>query len=77
MITHHDRVESPCVRNCCLNSDNICLGCFRSLHEIMHWAAADDVLRNEFLANAARRRLRIGSGASGAADTPNIQDYDS
>ncbi|WP_156302871.1 DUF1289 domain-containing protein, partial [Methylogaea oryzae] len=24
----------PCVRNCCLDSTDICLGCFRALAEI-------------------------------------------
>ena len=27
----------PCVRNCCLNEEDICLGCFRSLSEILSW----------------------------------------
>jgi predicted Fe-S protein YdhL (DUF1289 family) len=30
-------VESPCVRNCCLNADDICLGCLRHLSEITGW----------------------------------------
>jgi len=33
---------SPCVRNCCLDEDNICLGCFRSIEEIMRWANATE-----------------------------------
>jgi len=28
---------SPCVRNCCLNEDDICLGCFRHIDEIVAW----------------------------------------
>ncbi|WP_239649575.1 DUF1289 domain-containing protein [Methylocucumis oryzae] len=24
------KIDSPCVRNCCLNNDDVCLGCFRS-----------------------------------------------
>lgn len=27
----------PCVRRCCLDSHDICLGCFRSLEEIKAW----------------------------------------
>jgi predicted Fe-S protein YdhL (DUF1289 family) len=38
-------VLSPCVRNCCLNEDEICLGCFRSLSEITGWHQADDQQR--------------------------------
>lgn len=50
------RVPSPCVRNCCLNDDDICLGCFRSIEEITQWSAADDEQRRQFLINAAQRR---------------------
>lgn len=31
-------IKSPCVRNCCLDDDDICLGCFRSMPEIISWA---------------------------------------
>ena len=30
-------IESPCSRNCCLNQENICLGCFRHIDEIIAW----------------------------------------
>jgi predicted Fe-S protein YdhL (DUF1289 family) len=29
--------ESPCIRNCCLDENDICLGCHRSLNEITSW----------------------------------------
>jgi len=48
-------VSSPCVRNCCLDDNDICLGCFRSLDEITAWGGADDTRRREILACAARR----------------------
>nr|WP_035477397.1 DUF1289 domain-containing protein [Aliagarivorans taiwanensis] len=35
-------VESPCVRNCCLNEQDICLGCYRHIDEIVRWSAASD-----------------------------------
>ena len=34
-------LSSPCVRNCCLGKNDICLGCFRSLDEILLWGLAD------------------------------------
>ena len=37
-----DNLASPCVRNCCLDDDNVCLGCGRSLDEIVAWSTADD-----------------------------------
>ncbi|MCP3849041.1 MAG: DUF1289 domain-containing protein [Gammaproteobacteria bacterium] len=32
--------NSPCIRNCCLNEEDICIGCFRSIDEIMCWSAS-------------------------------------
>ena len=48
---------SPCVRNCCLNEEDICLGCFRSLSEIITWSEADAVERKSILEHAKKRRL--------------------
>ena len=48
--------ESPCVRNCCLNEDDICLGCFRALADITVWSQASDPLRCEILLLAEQRR---------------------
>ncbi|AEF98831.1 protein of unknown function DUF1289 [Methylomonas methanica MC09] len=56
MTEEAEKIPSPCVRNCCLNEQNICLGCFRSLDEICGWAQAHTQLRQQFLANAKLRR---------------------
>ncbi|MBI3917697.1 MAG: DUF1289 domain-containing protein [Betaproteobacteria bacterium] len=48
-------VPTPCVRNCCLDGDDICLGCYRSVSEIMHWSGASDEEKMEVL---IRCRLR-------------------
>jgi predicted Fe-S protein YdhL (DUF1289 family) len=53
-------VTSPCVRQCCLNEADICLGCFRSLEEIKQWTLVDDNTRQHFLVNAKRRRELTG-----------------
>ncbi|NOH80542.1 DUF1289 domain-containing protein [Vibrio sp. RE86] len=29
---------NPCIRHCCLDCDDICLGCFRTLEEILNWS---------------------------------------
>jgi uncharacterized protein len=57
-------VPSPCVRNCCLDDDLTCLGCFRSLDEIKEWGIADNHRRHIVLQNAKQRResyLRLRS----------------
>ncbi len=48
--------QSPCVRNCCLGDDLICLGCFRSLDEIKEWSTVDGERRRVILENARQRR---------------------
>jgi predicted Fe-S protein YdhL (DUF1289 family) len=47
--------QSPCIGNCCLDDDNTCLGCFRSLEEIKEWGVVDDQRRRVILQNAKLR----------------------
>ena len=46
----------PCIRNCCLDDDDICLGCFRSFEEIKFWGEANETERAEILKNAQQRK---------------------
>jgi predicted Fe-S protein YdhL (DUF1289 family) len=57
MTESQETVPSPCVRNCCLNEQDICLGCFRTLDEICGWSQADNQQRKQILANSAQRRI--------------------
>ncbi len=52
-----EMVESPCRRQCCLNDQDECLGCGRTLAEILEWGKADGVRRRE-ICMAAQQRLR-------------------
>lgn len=54
--TQQAKIESPCVRNCCLDDNDICLGCFRSVTEIKQWAVVDDGMRRVFIDNAIARK---------------------
>jgi predicted Fe-S protein YdhL (DUF1289 family)/MOSC domain-containing protein YiiM len=49
-------VPSPCVRNCCLDGNDICLGCHRSLAEILSWSKAGDDEKRAILARSRKRR---------------------
>ncbi len=52
-------LASPCIRQCCLDDRDECLGCGRTLDEIKAWHAADTDGREAILENAkARRRAR-------------------
>ena len=49
-------IESPCVRNCCLDDNDICVGCYRSLAEITRWGSVNERGKLEILATADQRR---------------------
>lgn len=49
-------INSPCVRNCCLDDEDICLGCFRSIEEIMRWGGANDKQKRQIMHRAKARK---------------------
>ncbi len=49
-------LQSPCIRNCCLNDNDICVGCYRSLQEITQWSAARDEVKLIILERAKQRK---------------------
>jgi hypothetical protein len=51
-------VPSPCRRQCCLDPQDICLGCGRSLAEILEWGGASEVRRREICILAQDRVQR-------------------
>ncbi len=55
-LTTSSSINSPCIRNCCLNDDDICLGCGRSLREITAWSVASDEVKMHILDAATERR---------------------
>jgi len=54
--SNDNKVTSPCVRNCCLNEQDICLGCFRHLDEITGWMAMTEQEQLATLALCKRRK---------------------
>lgn len=51
-------IESPCIRNCCLDDDDICMGCFRSLEEIKQWYEASAEQKQAVLERAEQRKRK-------------------
>lgn len=49
-------IQSPCVKNCCLNEDDVCLGCFRSIAEIVAWGNASNQQKKTCLEESKRRK---------------------
>ena len=51
------RVESPCTRVCVMDGDKrYCLGCWRTLQEIVDWGSMRDEEQAAVLAQLERRR---------------------
>jgi predicted Fe-S protein YdhL (DUF1289 family) len=72
MAEELENIPSPCVRNCCLNDQDICLGCFRSLSEICGWSQAAAQLRKQFLASADRRRQQSQANTFVSVSHPDL-----
>ncbi|HFD12944.1 MAG TPA: DUF1289 domain-containing protein [Crenotrichaceae bacterium] len=51
-------IPSPCIRSCCLDTDEVCMGCFRSLEEILQWSDSDNQTRKRILLKSGQRRIR-------------------
>ncbi|MEH6822537.1 MAG: DUF1289 domain-containing protein [Motiliproteus sp.] len=58
-------INSPCIRNCCLDEQDICLGCGRSLDEILQWGGADDRRKRQILKQIAVRKQERQNNAAG------------
>lgn len=50
-------IKKPCIRNCCLNENDVCLGCFRTLNDMRIWHKSSDEEKREILNLAAKRKM--------------------
>jgi len=48
--------DSPCIRSCCLDEVDVCIGCGRHVQEILRWSQAGPEERQAILGRAAARR---------------------
>ncbi|APR67336.1 hypothetical protein MGWOODY_Tha2415 [hydrothermal vent metagenome] len=53
------QIGSPCVRNCCLDANDVCVGCGRSLAEILAWHNASVEDKTRILAESQRRKQAL------------------
>ena len=51
-------VDSPCIQHCNLNTNGVCLGCFRTTQEISNWRNMNEEEKEEVCSKA---RLRTSS----------------
>ncbi len=60
MAESGSKVLSPCVSLCCLDDDDVCMGCLRHVDEITSWHGMSDDERRELLAELEKRRELVG-----------------
>ena len=51
-------VASPCVRTCQLNDQDMCMGCFRMINEIVRWGQFTKEEKVSVLHACRNRKLR-------------------
>ncbi|HDZ16586.1 MAG TPA: DUF1289 domain-containing protein [Methylophaga aminisulfidivorans] len=55
-------IPSPCLRKCCLDARDVCMGCYRQIDEITGWAAMSEIEKLATLERCnERRRLRLAN----------------
>lgn len=49
-------INKPCIRQCCLNEEDICLGCFRTFDDMLGWNKATNEEKLKMLQMAGQRK---------------------
>ncbi len=49
-------IPSPCIGNCCLDQQDICLGCARHIDEIVGWHGSNNNQRLQILKACQQRK---------------------
>lgn len=56
MENTNEELASPCIRNCCLDNNDICLGCDRHVDDIIGWAEKPNAEKKRILALCQQRQ---------------------
>ncbi|MAR59966.1 MAG: DUF1289 domain-containing protein [SAR92 bacterium MED-G29] len=59
-LTPDSKTLSPCISICKLNEDSICLGCFRSMDEILDWQFMEVDQKKSVLVKCKSRSDALG-----------------
>ncbi len=54
-------VKSPCVHICCLDEQDVCLGCYRTCDEICKWGSMSNDERKNVMTKVAERENASGN----------------
>ncbi|MEP3348775.1 MAG: DUF1289 domain-containing protein [Marinomonas sp.] len=51
-----ETIQSPCIRQCTLNEADVCMGCFRTINDILNWQASTNEQKENMLSTAQQRQ---------------------
>lgn len=66
------RVRTPCVARCDLNENNICIGCGRTIEEIVRWNDQDRESQLQIVSDAKERKASLQPPKSTRKITPKV-----
>jgi predicted Fe-S protein YdhL (DUF1289 family) len=52
------QIPSPCVRNCCLDANDMCIGCYRTIEEVVGWRDKTDLERKFIIESCNERKAK-------------------
>ncbi|MEM7020350.1 MAG: DUF1289 domain-containing protein [Pseudomonadota bacterium] len=64
MSTQKTEIPSPCISICALDADNLCMGCLRTIEEIVTWGRIDDDEKRQIWQKIKERRQNLSSNNS-------------
>jgi len=50
------KIKKPCIRQCSLNEEDVCLGCFRTFDDMLQWNKVNTEEKMKMLEMAEQRR---------------------
>jgi predicted Fe-S protein YdhL (DUF1289 family) len=53
-----EEIPSPCVSICALNSDDVCVGCYRTGDEITRWWGMENAEKKQILEKVKERETQ-------------------
>ncbi len=53
-------IKSPCMSLCCLDEQDVCIGCHRSVKEITAWGRMDNQQKKETMMQVVKREQASG-----------------
>lgn len=56
------KIKSPCQLICTYDTDNVCIGCYRSAEEVANWDSYSEEKKIKVMENIAKRRDEKGAG---------------